>query len=182
MVKKIYRKAIIKENNKTRANSFFDATEGFSKQSEEFFNKVQEEMLNGDDDEFFQENWNIDGAPQNEVKVTKTVTVIHETNTNIDTSSEQFNTVIPKNSYGQESANNINLDWPKKSKKVAAVLGIFFGGIGAHKFYLGKPWLGILYLLFFATGIPVIIGLIEGLSYLCYSDRDFEVKYKVRLT
>ncbi|EFL92339.1 TM2 domain-containing hypothetical protein [Candidatus Regiella insecticola LSR1] len=37
----------------------------------------------------------------------------------------------------------------------------FFGGIGAHKFYLGKIGQGFLYLLFFWTLIPAIIAFIE---------------------
>jgi TM2 domain-containing membrane protein YozV len=35
---------------------------------------------------------------------------------------------------------------PTKSTGVAYVLWFFFGGIGAHKFYLGRPGIGILYI------------------------------------
>jgi TM2 domain-containing membrane protein YozV len=65
----------------------------------------------------------------------------------------------------------------EKNKLVAALLAIFLGGIGAHKFYLQKTGMGILYLVFFWTGIPAIIGLIEGLMYLATSDQDFAAKY-----
>ena len=38
------------------------------------------------------------------------------------------------------------------------MLAILVGAFGAHKFYLGKNGQGILYLLFFWTAIPAIIG------------------------
>lgn len=66
---------------------------------------------------------------------------------------------------------------PIKSKVAAGILGIILGGIGAHKFYLGKPIQGLLYLIFVWTGIPAFIGLIEGIIYLCSSDQVFAQKY-----
>jgi TM2 domain-containing membrane protein YozV len=64
-----------------------------------------------------------------------------------------------------------------KSKTTAGLLGIFLGGLGAHKFYLGKIGLGILYLVFCWTFIPAIIGLIEGIMYLTATDDAFARKY-----
>ncbi|MDF0726298.1 NINE protein [Cytobacillus sp. S13-E01] len=64
-----------------------------------------------------------------------------------------------------------------KNRVAAGVLGILLGGLGIHKFYLGKIWMGILYLLFSWTGIPSIIGLIEGILYLVKSDEEFQDKY-----
>jgi len=61
----------------------------------------------------------------------------------------------------------------KKSKIAAALLAIFLGDFGIHKFYLGRPIQGIIYLLFFWTGIPAIIGFFEGIIYLCISDASF---------
>ena len=58
----------------------------------------------------------------------------------------------------------------EKSKVAAGLLGIFLGGIGVHKFYMGKTGKGILYLLLCWTGIPAIIGFIEGIMYLTDSD------------
>lgn len=75
----------------------------------------------------------------------------------------------------------INPAWPIKSKIVAGVLAILLGGIGIHKFYLGQTNLGIIYLLFCWTGIPALLGLIEGIIYLCSNDHNFQVKNKVRL-
>lgn len=64
-----------------------------------------------------------------------------------------------------------------KSKTTAALLAIFLGGIGGHKFYLGKPVQGILYLIFCWTWIPLTLGLIEGIMYLAMSEQDFQEKY-----
>jgi len=64
-----------------------------------------------------------------------------------------------------------------KNKIVAALLAIFFGGIGVHKFYLGQLGAGIVYLLFCWTGIPLIILCFEFLILLLMSDRDFDAKF-----
>ncbi len=64
-----------------------------------------------------------------------------------------------------------------KNKYVAGILAILLGDLGIHKFYLGRIGSGILYLLFCWTGIPAIIGLIEGIIYLCTDEEKFQVKY-----
>lgn len=64
-----------------------------------------------------------------------------------------------------------------KSKYVAALLAFFLGGLGAHKFYLGKTLAGILYLIFFWTYIPAIISFIECILFLVNSEDDFNRKY-----
>lgn len=64
-----------------------------------------------------------------------------------------------------------------KDKVVAGILAIMLGGLGLHKFYLGQTGQGILYLCFFWTGIPAILGLIEGILYLTKSDEEFQKRY-----
>jgi len=66
---------------------------------------------------------------------------------------------------------------PPKSKIAAGVLAILLGGIGVHKFYLGKIGMGILYVLFCWTGIPSIIALIEGIIYLTSSDEKWAQRF-----
>lgn len=64
------------------------------------------------------------------------------------------------------------------SDKVAAgILAILLGGLGAHKFYQGNVKLGVIYLCFFWTGIPAVLGLIEGILMLIATDREYEEKY-----
>lgn len=65
----------------------------------------------------------------------------------------------------------------EKNKIVAGLLAIFLGGFGIHKFYLGRVGLGILYLIFFWTIIPAIIGFIEGILYLTMTNSAFHAKY-----
>ena len=66
---------------------------------------------------------------------------------------------------------------PIKSRTTAIILALLLGGIGAHKFYLGSPGWGILYLLFCWTGIPLVVALIEAIIYICTSEENFHRKY-----
>ena len=63
-----------------------------------------------------------------------------------------------------------------KNKTAAAVLAIFLGGLGIHRFYLGKWW-GVFYLLFCWTGIPAIVALIEGIVFACTNIEKWDAKY-----
>ena len=49
------------------------------------------------------------------------------------------------------------------NKLVYVLLALFLGGLGAHKFYSGKTFMGILYLVFSWTFIPSVLGLIEAI-------------------
>lgn len=64
-----------------------------------------------------------------------------------------------------------------KSKVVAAILAFFLGGFGIHKFYLNQSGMGLLYLLFCWTGIPMFIAFLEGIVYLVTDDQKFQRKY-----
>lgn len=70
----------------------------------------------------------------------------------------------------------------KPNRTVAIVLALFLGGIGAHKFYMGKPALGILYLLFFWTYVPAIVALVELITYLVIGEAKFRERYWDKLT
>ncbi len=65
----------------------------------------------------------------------------------------------------------------RKSRTTAILLALFLGGIGAHKFYLGRAGWGVVYLLFCWTFIPAVIALIELIIYITMSDADFARKY-----
>lgn len=64
-----------------------------------------------------------------------------------------------------------------KEKLIMSALAIFAGAIGAHKFYQGKTKWGILYLLFWWTAIPGIVGIVEGIRYLFMPMDDFYNAY-----
>lgn len=66
----------------------------------------------------------------------------------------------------------------KRSRVTAGLLAIILGDLGAHKFYLGQTGMGLLYLVFFWTYIPGIIGIVEGITYLTMSDEAFAQKYR----
>ncbi|MCU0567255.1 MAG: NINE protein [Oculatellaceae cyanobacterium Prado106] len=67
-----------------------------------------------------------------------------------------------------------------RNKLVAAILAFFAGWCGLHKFYLGENFAGILYLLFFWSGIPAFIAFFEGLGLLLMADEVFEAKFNNR--
>ena len=48
------------------------------------------------------------------------------------------------------------------NKYVYAALAFFLGGFGAHRFYRKQYGKALLYILFCWTGIPGVIGMIEG--------------------
>jgi len=89
--------------------------------------------------------------------------------------------VIQQAAPQQVYVSGINPSWPVKSKAAAGILAILLGGIGAHKFYLGEVGKGILYLCFCWTGIPTILGFIEGIKYLCSNDENFQLEHHVRI-
>ncbi len=70
---------------------------------------------------------------------------------------------------------------PEKSKAMAVLLAFFLGSFGAHKFYLGKKVLGILYLVFFWTYIPTFLSFFDAIVLLFRSKDSFEKRYKCRL-
>ncbi|MFT4114094.1 NINE protein [Silvibacterium sp.] len=49
----------------------------------------------------------------------------------------------------------------RKDEVVGVLLALFLGTFGAHHFYLRRTGLGILYAVFFWTGIPTIISFVE---------------------
>ena len=49
-----------------------------------------------------------------------------------------------------------------RDELVGVLLAIFLGGLGLHQFYLRRTALGILYICFSWTGVPIIAGWIEA--------------------
>lgn len=63
-----------------------------------------------------------------------------------------------------------------KNKLAAGLLGIFLGGFGIHKFYLGQTGWGIASLMFCWTGISAVIDVVEGILVIAPSDASFDAK------
>lgn len=64
-----------------------------------------------------------------------------------------------------------------KNKGTAVVLCLFFGFFGIHKFYLGNNVLGLLYLIFCWTGIPLILAFIDFFILIFTSEKSFNQRY-----
>jgi len=61
-------------------------------------------------------------------------------------------------------------------KEVAALLSILLGDFGIGHFYTGQTTRGILDIVFCWTGIPAIIGLIEGIIWFFDTDEEWAAR------
>ncbi|MEH1781225.1 NINE protein [Nostoc sp.] len=69
----------------------------------------------------------------------------------------------------------------RKSRSIAAVLA-FSGTLtisGLHKFYLGQPLWGVLYVLLSWTPIPKVASAIEGVWYLAQDEEAFDRNFNL---
>ena len=64
-------------------------------------------------------------------------------------------------SDSEQSSFQFHYQSQHKQPTTALLLCIFLGGLGAHRFYLGKVTSGVLSILFCWTFIPEIISLVE---------------------
>lgn len=85
-------------------------------------------------------------------------------------SEEEFNEEKKKIlNEGKTESKNSHVDFDKTkvtftNKKLAYILfAILLGNLGVHKFACGKIGAGVIYLAFFWTGIPGVIGVVEGI-------------------
>ena len=81
--------------------------------------------------------------------------------------------VAPLKTEGSTAENVFGKTIQGRNKLVAALLALFLGGLGIHHFYLGNNRAGILSIIFCWTGIPGIIGLVQGIMMLLESDDEF---------
>lgn len=65
----------------------------------------------------------------------------------------------------------------KKDKNTASILAFLLGGLGIHRFYLGRTVLGFVYLIFCWTFIPVFIAVIDFFAFILMSQNTFDLKY-----
>lgn len=64
----------------------------------------------------------------------------------------------------------------QKNRNIAALLALFLGSFGVHRFYLGQWW-GVFYLLLFWTLIPALAGIMEALAFLFSKQENWDKKY-----
>ncbi|MEY2669772.1 MAG: hypothetical protein RLZZ577_88 [Bacteroidota bacterium] len=64
-----------------------------------------------------------------------------------------------------------------KSKITAGLLALFLGGLGIHKFYLGRGGAGFLYLIFCWTLVPAVIAFFDAIFLFLMDDVIFNAKY-----
>lgn len=64
-----------------------------------------------------------------------------------------------------------------RNKTTAGLLALLLGSVGAQFFYMGAAGAGILCVLFCWTGIPSVVAIFQGITYLCMSDAEFNAKY-----
>lgn len=64
-----------------------------------------------------------------------------------------------------------------KDKNIAALLSIFLGMFGVHRFYLGQIKLGILYCVLSLVGISVLLMIIDFFVFLTMDKEVFDLKY-----
>ena len=79
------------------------------------------------------------------------------------------------NPDGAQKAYSPNAN-PGKSRITAAVLALLVGGLGVHKFYMGKVWPGVVYVLLCWTYVPAVVALVEAIIYFTQSDETFATK------
>lgn len=81
---------------------------------------------------------------------------------------EQLENEILKEQLGQ--LKSMKEQSNKPSLAVYILLALFLGGIGAHDFYVGKTFKGIMKLLFVWTGIPSIVALFNIIGALMHKE------------
>lgn len=78
---------------------------------------------------------------------------------------------------------------PTHSRVTAFFLAFFLGNFGAHKFYLGSPLMGFVYMFFGTIGwllivpglLVLIVSFLESLFYLtCKNDQEFCTNFVVQ--
>lgn len=98
-----------------------------------------------------------------------------QVNPNLGVSSANQFGAAPQANFNNFSAPAASkgVDVSGKSRVAAGVLALLLGGLGVHKFYLGKIWPGVIYLVLVWTYIPAIVALVEGIIYLTQDDQKF---------
>ncbi|GAA4888944.1 hypothetical protein GCM10023333_22800 [Ferrimonas pelagia] len=60
-----------------------------------------------------------------------------------------------------------------RSQRAASRFGLWLGTFGIHRFYLGQPVRGSLYLAFCWTLVPTVLGIVDGIRMANMSRQQF---------
>ena len=90
-----------------------------------------------------------------------------------DEYNDQKESILSKMKDGEKkqqkvSTSNLTHDPNAKSRMAAGLLGIFIGGLGVHRFYLGYTGIGVaqIFVTLFTCGVGHLWGFIEGILIL----------------
>ena len=76
------------------------------------------------------------------------------------------------------SGRSLTTSHSDKNKGTATILALLLGGLGIHRFYLGRPVSGLFYFLFCWTFIPLIIGWVEFARLVFMDENEFHNRYR----
>ena len=72
----------------------------------------------------------------------------------------------------------LDLPWiVQKRQGTATLLALFGGMFGLHYFYIGQIRTGVLSVLFFWTGVPLILSLIDGVKFALADEEEFRRRF-----
>lgn len=85
--------------------------------------------------------------------------------------------ICPKCGCPQTAAFTPQAVAQQKNKNTAGLVAMLLGGLGIHKFYLGRPTQGFFYMIFFWTFIPALLGLVDAIKLFGMSADEFNRTY-----
>lgn len=98
------------------------------------------------------------------VAIVAAISLVKKSKEKAKQSEQNVNRIMAKIPEDKQMVFMMQYNNSKKDPTTAVLLSLFLGGLGAHKFYLGKTGMGILYLLFSWTTIPAFLGLFEAFT------------------
>jgi TM2 domain-containing membrane protein YozV len=63
------------------------------------------------------------------------------------------------------------------NRKKALLLSVFLGIFGIHRFYLREPWIGLSYLVFAWSLVPLLLSVIDFAFLARMSEDEFDEEY-----
>lgn len=96
-----------------------------------------------------------------EIFESETTTIVHKVTKAVETVGDKGINIKIENANTNNPGNVAYVSGKVVDKVIYLVLAFFLGWIGVHKFYAGKIGVGIMFVIFWWTGIPALISFIE---------------------